>query len=69
MSMTRPTPRRRSERAMTLTSGQPLDRYPAARSCGFTGCAARLSSYNPNSTCAAHGGWQAETAPRRRRGN
>jgi len=52
---------------MSLSSGQPLDRYPAARSCAFPGCVARLSSYNPNSTCAAHGGWQAEKAPRRRR--
>jgi len=52
---------------MSLSSGQPLDRYPAARLCAFPGCVARLSSYNPNSTCAAHGGWQAEKAPRRRR--
>lgn len=30
----------------------------AERSCGYPGCAVRLSRYNPNPTCASHGGWE-----------
>ena len=50
------TPRRRVERAMTLNNGRPLDQFSSQRSCGAPGCTARLSRYNPNATCAAHGG-------------
>lgn len=60
------TPRRRIERAMTLRNGKPLDQFAAQRHCAAPGCAARLSRYNPNPTCAAHGGWAEPKQPRRR---
>lgn len=61
------TPRRRIERAMTLNGGKPLERYAGGRACAYPGCAARLSRYNPNPTCATHGGWSEVEQPRRRR--
>lgn len=62
------SPRRRTERAVSLTSGQPLATFAARRSCSLPGCAAQLSRYNPNDTCAAHGGWrEANLTSRRRR--
>ncbi len=63
----RSTPRRRSERAMALGSGKPLEAVDGARRCAFPACESRLSRYNPNPTCAAHGGWQEEKPVRRRR--
>ena len=51
---------------MALSNGKPLDQFSTHRSCNAPGCTARLSRYNPNSTCAAHGGWSEEKAPRRR---
>jgi hypothetical protein len=61
------TPRRRIERAMTLNVGKPLDQVTEERRCAATGCTSLLSRYNPNPTCATHGGWSEESAPRRRR--
>lgn len=51
---------------MALSNGKPLDQFPTARSCKAFGCTARLSRYNPNPTCAAHGGWTEDKEPRRR---
>ena len=61
------TPRRRVERAMALGVGKPLDQFSSARECAHPSCTARLSRYNPNPTCAAHGGWTEAKQPRRRR--
>ncbi len=60
------TPRRRVERAMALDGGKPLDQYASDRHCARPQCSARLSRYNPNLTCAAHGGWAESSQPRRR---
>jgi hypothetical protein len=60
------TPRRRVERAMTLNVGRPLDTFAAQRHCTYPGCTVRLSRYNPNPTCATHGGWHEPRVPRRR---
>ncbi|MDQ3710424.1 MAG: hypothetical protein M3387_14185 [Actinomycetota bacterium] len=60
------TPRRRVERAMALDGGKPLDQYASNRNCTHPQCSARLSRYNPNPTCAAHGGWAENPEPRRR---
>ncbi len=60
------TPRRRVERAMALGSGKPLDQVAGKRLCAYPGCGSQLSRYNPNSTCAAHGGWMQIKEPRRR---
>lgn len=51
---------------MTLRNGKPLDQFAAQRLCSAPGCMARLSRYNPNTTCAAHGGWAEPKQPRRR---
>jgi hypothetical protein len=51
---------------MALSNGKPLDQFSAQRSCNAPGCTARLSRYNPNQTCAAHGGWSEDKSPRRR---
>ena len=64
--MSNATPRRRVERAMTLSNGRPLDQFAEQRNCASPGCSARLSRYNPNPTCAAHGGWTEDKQPRRR---
>ncbi len=52
------TPRRRTERAMMMRSGPALNQFDPDRQCAHPACQARLSRYNPNRTCAAHGGWQ-----------
>ena len=52
---------------MSVGGGTPLDQYQAERCCSFPSCESRLSRYNPNPTCAAHGGWQEEKPARRRR--
>lgn len=57
----------RMSRAMSLSSGIPLDQITADRMCAHPDCSTRLSRYNPDSTCARHGGWIAEAPPRRRR--
>ncbi|HVM18986.1 MAG TPA: hypothetical protein VM307_03395 [Egibacteraceae bacterium] len=64
--MSNATPRRRVERAMTLRNGKPLDQFSAERSCAAPDCSAMLSRYNPNKTCASHGGWREQPTPRRR---
>jgi hypothetical protein len=51
---------------MALRNGKPLDQFAALRQCNVPGCSARLSRYNPNPTCAAHGGWSEQKRPRRR---
>ncbi len=60
------TPRRRVERVMRLGGGTPLDQFSDGRSCAHPDCTARLSRYNPNPTCAAHGGWARDKTVRRR---
>jgi len=62
----RSTPRRRHERAVRLVSGDPVESTGGVRSCDHPGCDARLSRYNPASTCAAHGGWKTPSEPGRR---
>lgn len=44
---------------MSLTNGKALVRHdaPEARACAHPGCATRLSRYNPDPSCGAHGGW------------
>lgn len=59
-------PRRRVERAVSLASGKPLDHIDGERHCAHPQCSARLSRYNPNATCATHGGWADDKAVRRR---
>jgi hypothetical protein len=61
------SPMLRMSRAMTLSSGVPLERASTRRTCEHPDCSTTLSRYNPDSTCARHGGWIAEEAPRRRR--
>lgn len=51
---------------MALNNGKPLDQFAAQRCCAAPGCTARLSRYNPNPTCAAHGGWNEPRQTRRR---
>lgn len=51
---------------MALSNGKPLDQFPPQRRCVAIGCTARLSRYNPNATCASHGGWTEDKEPRRR---
>lgn len=60
------TPRRRVERAMSLTNGKPLDQRAGPRSCAHPECTTRLSRYNPNDCCSAHGGWDDENQRRNR---
>lgn len=67
MTDVRATPRRRTERIMNVSGGKPLDQYRGDRCCAYPGCDAHLSRYNPDPTCAAHGGWQEEKPARRRR--
>jgi hypothetical protein len=61
-----PIPRTRVERAVSLRNGKPVAQQREGRSCAVPGCATKLSRYNPNSACAAHGGW-ADTSSRRNR--
>lgn len=61
------TPRRRIERAMSLSSGKPITQVQGRRACAFPGCQTRLSRYNPNPCCAVHGGWADEEGGRRNR--
>lgn len=60
------TPRRRVERAVSLDVGRPLDTFAARRTCSHPECTVVLSRYNPNPTCATHGGWHEDKTPRRR---
>ena len=59
-------PRRRTERAMSLAGGKPIDRFASGRVCAHPSCGSTLSRYNPNPTCSAHGGWEV-TKQRRNR--
>jgi hypothetical protein len=61
------TPSLRASRAISLASGEPLPQQATARSCRHPECSTRLSRYNPDETCARHGGWVAAEPPRRRR--
>lgn len=65
-----PTVAPRTERAVKLTQGEPLDTHGERRRCIADGCDTVLSRYNPDSVCKSHGGWrpQAEdhSKPRRR---
>jgi hypothetical protein len=60
-------PNLRASRAVALSSGTPLEQSSAGRFCSYPECPTRLSRYNPDSTCAAHGGWAVDPQPRRRR--
>lgn len=58
--MTDATPRRRIERAMSLSNGRPVAQYgklAEARMCAYPACETQLSRYNPNPCCSQHGGW------------
>ncbi|CAN5255156.1 hypothetical protein BH20ACT9_BH20ACT9_02170 [soil metagenome] len=67
MGISRSTPRRRTERAMSLTNGSPLRQSGAGRTCATPGCTATLSRYNPAAVCSAHGGWTDPASARRGR--
>lgn len=60
------SPMLRMSRAVALSSGAPLERATDRRSCAAPDCTTTLSRYNPDVTCARHGGWIAEPTPRRR---
>lgn len=60
------TPRRRTERAITLRGGVALAQFEEGRRCSHPACDSLLSRYNPNDTCAAHGGWRTEAQRHRR---
>jgi hypothetical protein len=60
-------PSLRASRAVSLASGAPLEQTSAGRYCSHPDCATLLSRYNPDATCATHGGWSIEAPPRRRR--
>lgn len=58
--MSEATPRRRVERAMSLSNGKPVAQFGPGvepRGCSYPGCETRLSRYNPNPCCSRHGGW------------
>lgn len=61
------TPRRRVERAMSLSSGKPMDQVSGSRACAHPQCQTRLSRYNPDVHCAVHGGWADDESGRRNR--
>jgi hypothetical protein len=61
------SPMLRMSRAVSLSSGPPLTQQGDQRMCEHPDCTTRLSRYNPDATCARHGGWIAEAPPRRRR--
>lgn len=42
---------------MALPNGKPLDQHREARRCADPDCTTKLSRYNPNEWCSAHGGW------------
>lgn len=67
MSLLPSSPRRRTERYASLSSGEPIPTFDRDRRCAALDCDAVLSRYNPRGTCATHGGWQEEKAVRRRR--
>lgn len=67
MGISRSTPRRRTERAMSLTNGTPLQQSRTGRTCATPGCTATLSRYNPAAVCSAHGGWTDPASARRGR--
>jgi hypothetical protein len=60
-------PSLRASRAVSLSSGSPMEQADAGRSCAHPDCPTRLSRYNPDATCATHGGWSVDPQPRRRR--
>ena len=66
MSLITPSVTMRENRAMPLTSGDPLENFGTTRHCTADGCTARLSRYNPASRCGVHRGWQEPPQPRRR---
>lgn len=67
MATTASTPRRRIERAMSLASGKPVAHIDEQRQCVYPSCVTRLSRYNPNPCCAAHGGWMDDQERRKSR--
>ncbi len=67
MGISRSTPRRRTERAMSLMNGSRLQQSGTGRTCATPGCTATLSRYNPAAVCSAHGGWTDPASTRRER--
>lgn len=59
-------PRRRVERAMSLTNGKPVTAQDEHRECAEPDCTTQLSRYNPNATCTRHGGWHDASSRRNR---
>jgi hypothetical protein len=60
MPSSQSAPQRRVERPMKISTGRPMDTYDQTRQCRHPECTALLSRYNPNETCAVHGGWADE---------
>lgn len=54
----------RQESPRGLTAGERIEEFGAGRTCAATGCGARLSRYNPGSTCGVHRGWTAHRVRR-----
>ena len=48
----------RGGRIAKLESGDKVDEFGTRRSCEAPECGARLSRYNPGSTCSVHRGWR-----------
>ena len=60
------TPQLRQAAHRTLLSGERLPAADDVRYCAHPDCSARLSRYNPSTTCAGHGGWTDPPVRRRR---
>jgi hypothetical protein len=45
---------------MKIRTGRPMDQFETTRRCDHPECTAVLSRYNPNPSCAVHGGWADE---------
>ncbi len=52
---------------MLLGAGKRLQQFAIGRRCQHPGCNSRLSRYNPDTTCASHGGWREDPGQVRRR--
>ena len=62
-------PRLRFGSERGIVAGDALAHANDRRTCGADGCTAVLSRYNLDEVCGAHGGWQDDEQPRRRRGD
>lgn len=60
----RQVPQVKHERHLAVVSGDPVEAFGDDRRCTAEGCNAKLSRYNPSTTCSLHAGW---TDPQGRR--